>query len=107
MKKFSLKNTELEEQLLIKVLLNLVNFEKNYLVKMCPIFDSYQSFPQSMLIFTIKKELNDFDDNLWIFTLRENVETICWIATWKYLIIFGVKIFSLTFIIFDLLNWIH
>ena len=47
-----MKNTKLEEQLLIKVLLNLVTFKKNYLVKMCPIFDSsplvfgarYQSF---------------------------------------------------------------
>ena len=47
-----MKNTKLEEQLLIKLLLNLVIFKKLYLVKMCPIFDSsppvfgarYQSF---------------------------------------------------------------
>ena len=49
-----MKNTELEEQLLIKLLLNLAMFKKLYLVKMCPIFDSsppifgagYQSFSQ-------------------------------------------------------------
>ena len=47
-----MKNTKLEEQLLIKLFLNLVIFKKLYLVKMCPIFDSsppvfgarYQSF---------------------------------------------------------------
>ena len=38
-----MKNTKLEEQLLIKILLNLVIFKKLYLVKMCPIFDSSQS----------------------------------------------------------------
>ena len=47
-----MRYTKLEEQLLIKLLLNLVIFKKLYLVKMCPIFDSsppvfgarYQSF---------------------------------------------------------------
>ena len=47
-----MKNTKLEEQLLVKLLLNQVIFKKLYLVKMCPIFDSsppvfgarYQSF---------------------------------------------------------------
>ena len=47
-----MKNTKLEEQLLIKQLLNLVIYKTLYLVKMCPIFDSsppvfgarYQSF---------------------------------------------------------------
>ena len=47
-----MKNTNLEEQLLVKLLSNQVIFKKLYLVKMCPIFDSlppvfgerYQSF---------------------------------------------------------------
>ena len=51
-KQFSLKNIELDEQLLLKSLLILACFVKVYLVKMCPIFDSspiafgarYQSF---------------------------------------------------------------
>ena len=59
-----MKNTKLEEQLLIKLLLNLVIFKKLYLVKMCPIFDSsppifgarYQSFLRvNMLIFTQRR----------------------------------------------------
>ena len=37
-----MKNTKLEEKLLIKLLLNLVIFKKLYLVKMCPIFASSQ-----------------------------------------------------------------
>ena len=36
-----MKNTKLEEQLLIKLLLNLVVFKRLYLVKMFPIFDSW------------------------------------------------------------------
>ena len=51
-KQFSLKNIELKEQLLLKLLFILVIFLKVYLVKMCPIFDGsppafgarYQSF---------------------------------------------------------------
>ena len=51
MKKISMKNTKLKEQLLIKLFLDLGSF-KLYLVKICPIFDSspqvvgarYQSF---------------------------------------------------------------